>query len=263
MHSGGWEVSVSLAMAFCFNSFPPSEHLESKMKSQDLSIWTSKFENNKLAHDCLRFEFDILFETSTTPLCAAMNRFGSDKGSHWHNYTKLYDYLLNESCHTTKFVFELGLGTNNIDTPSNMGMDGRPGASLRAWRAYFPNADIYGADIDRRVLFEETRIKTFYCDQTNPADIAALWKSMPGISFDLMIDDGLHEFQANKLFLQHSIGHLADGGLYVIEDVSTNEQSLQLFKQLLSDLDMPSVILKLPHEVNNSDNCLILIKNLK
>ena len=54
-------------------------------------------------------------------------------------------------------IFEVGLGTNNVDVPSNMGKDGKPGASLRAWRDYFPNADI-----DTRILFKEDKIQTFY-----------------------------------------------------------------------------------------------------
>ena len=42
-----------------------------------------------------------------------------------------------------------------------------PGASLRAWRDYFVKADIYGADIDKKILFNENKIKNFYVDQEN------------------------------------------------------------------------------------------------
>ena len=48
---------------------------------------------------------------------------------------------------------------------------GKPGASLRVWRDYFPNAIIYGADIDKDILFAEERIKTFYIDQLDPVAI--------------------------------------------------------------------------------------------
>ena len=65
-------------------------------------------------------------------------------------------------------IFELGLGTNNTDVAYNMGPSGRPGASLKSWKEFLPNSMIYGADIDKIVLFNEDRIKTFYCDQTNP-----------------------------------------------------------------------------------------------
>ena len=65
-------------------------------------------------------------------------------------------------------IFEIGLGTNYKNIVSNMGINGKPGASLRAFRDYCPNASVFGADIDKRILFEEERIKTFYVDQTDP-----------------------------------------------------------------------------------------------
>ena len=52
-----------------------------------------------------------------------------------------------------------------------MGKEGRPGASLYGWCEFFPNSHIFGADIDDDVLFNTKKIKTFYCDQTNPESI--------------------------------------------------------------------------------------------
>lgn len=44
---------------------------------------------------------------------------------------------------------------------------------LYAWLdAVFPNSKIYGEDIDRRILFTDGRIQTFYCDQINPTEIS-------------------------------------------------------------------------------------------
>jgi hypothetical protein len=233
------------------------------MRSPDLFIWCGNVKENQLAHDCMNFPFEELFGPDVTPLCSAMNRFGSDKGSGWHNYTKLYHHLLSKKSSIIENVFELGLGTNNIDTLSSMGVRGKPGASLRAWKDYFPKAQIHGADIDKRILFEEPRIRTFYCDQTNPADISALWQSIPRVKFDLMVDDGLHEFQANKIFLQNSIQNLAEDGLFIIEDVLVHEPNLQNFKDFMNSMNLQSVIIKLPSELNNNDNCLILIKRPK
>ena len=64
-------------------------------------------------------------------------------------------------------ILEIGLGTNNVDVVSNMGRDGIPGASLRAFRDYLINSKIYGADIDKSILFSEERIETYFVDQTN------------------------------------------------------------------------------------------------
>jgi hypothetical protein len=121
-------------------------------------------------------------------------------------------------------IFELGLGSDNPQVVSNMGLYGSPGASLRGWRELFPNAFIYGADIDRGILFEEPRIKTFYCDQCDDVAIQDLW-AQPAMrdGMDIIIEDGLHTFEANMSFLNGSLQHLRPGGLYVIEDIAGEE----------------------------------------
>ena len=69
-----------------------------------------------------------------TELCEIMTKYGSDKGTGPHNYTILYYELFKNIRYESLNIFELGLGTNNIDTPSNMGKNGKPGASLRGWK---------------------------------------------------------------------------------------------------------------------------------
>ena len=58
-------------------------------------------------------------------------------------------------------IFELGIGTCNLNIPFNSGSIFRPGGSLFAWQDFFVNADIFGADIDGDVLFNTERIKHF------------------------------------------------------------------------------------------------------
>jgi len=94
--------------------------------------------------------------------------YGSNKNSH-HFYTPYYADLLAQTCRNENVcVLEIGLGSNNTDTPSNMEKAGKPGASLRAFRDFCPEAQIFGADIDRRILFEEERIRTTWVDQLDP-----------------------------------------------------------------------------------------------
>ena len=99
-----------------------------------------------------------------------MDNYGSDKGgkNNEHNFAQYYSQIFHNQKDKIENFLEIGLGTNDINMPSNMGKDGKPLASLRAWRDYFKNANIYGADIDRNILNDENRIKTFYVDQTNP-----------------------------------------------------------------------------------------------
>lgn len=165
-------------------------------------------------------------------LCGA---HGSDKGSvagfaapyPWpaHSYADLYAQLFEHCRFGVKLVFECGIGSADLSMPYNMTEGGRPGASLRVWRDYFPNAHIIGADLDHQVLFEEPRIQTFQVDQTSPTSVTAMWQAVGRHDFDLMIDDGLHEPVGGLTLFEHSIEKLAPHGIYVIEDVHPDDLS--------------------------------------
>jgi len=157
-----------------------------------------------------------------TKVCRVMTKHGSDKGRA-HNYSTVYSALFKGRYDQPLRILELGLGTNNPDLPSTMGLFGVPGASHRGWRELFPHALIFGADIDRGILFQEDRIKTFYCDQLDRSSIRELW-SHPDLQagVDIIIEDGLHTFEANVSFLEGSLDHLRPGGIYVCEDIMRN-----------------------------------------
>jgi hypothetical protein len=99
-----------------------------------------------------------------------------------------------------------------------MGADGRPGASLRAFRDFLPHAVIFGADADRRVLFEEPRVRTFFVNQIDRGSFVTL-ESQISQEFDLVIDDGLHAPSANISVLIYAINRLKVGGWFVVEDI--------------------------------------------
>ncbi len=189
-----------------------------------------------------------------------MQKFGSDKGGWhdfdgkqgWHNYTETYEELFASRRMEPLRVFEVGLGTNNTDVPSSMGSGGKPGASLRGWAEYFPNAQIFGADVDTRILFEEPRIKTYFVDQTKPYTIKSLWNN-PELEegFDIIIDDGLHHHFANRTFFEHSIHKLKPGGYYIVEDLIDTRQ--------FENWGHGSRVVSLAHENNSYDNNLLII----
>jgi len=114
--------------------------------------------------------------------------YGTDKGSvshkkqSWpqHNYADIYSLLFGHLRQDVLKVFEMGIGTKDFSIPSNMGDYGPSGASLRVWQEYFPNALIFGADIDKSSLFQEERIKTFYVDQLDLKSVRNLWQSVGG-----------------------------------------------------------------------------------
>jgi hypothetical protein len=157
------------------------------------------------------------------------DKYGSDKGEiatfghpyPWPSttYADFYTLLFAGQRDSICNVFECGIGTNSPNLASSMGERGKPGASLRVWRDYFPNAKVVGADIDRDILFEDDRICTHYVDQRNPDSIRKLWSSVGVESFEIMVDDGLHLYEAGICLFENSIQMLGRNGVYIIEDV--------------------------------------------
>ena len=189
-----------------------------------------------------------------------MDNYGSDKGgkNNEHNFAQYYSQIFHNQKDKIENFLEIGLGTNDINIPSNMGKDGKPLASLRAWRDYFKNANIYGADIDRNILNDENRIKTFYVDQTNPASIKDLFNQIGNKRFDIILEDGLHEFNANICFFENAINFLKTDGVYIIEDVYYKDQ--EKFIRYFEKTSYNFSIVDIFHKKNIANNCLVVIK---
>ena len=189
-----------------------------------------------------------------------MDFYGSDKGgkNDHHNYTHFYSQIFYNKKEKIKNFLEIGLGTNNTEVPSNMGEQGKPLASLRAWRDYFINANIYGADIDKGILKNEERIKTFFVDQTKPETIIKMFKDIGNAKFDVILEDGLHEFNANICFFENSINFLAKDGIYIIEDVYYKDQ--ERFIKYFEKSKYNFSIIDIFHNKNIANNCLIVIE---
>lgn len=156
-------------------------------------------------------------KSSSTALKELLDEHGSDKANH-HNYHHLYGAILRDKLEI-KNIFEIGLGTNNTDVVSNMGSNGKPGASLRAFSDYCTNALVFGADVDKRILFDDKRIKTFFVDQTKSDTFNQILEKIPN-NFDLVIDDGLHSPNANIASLEFGLKIVKAGGWVVVEDIS-------------------------------------------
>lgn len=212
-------------------------------------------------------------KNSNCEISSLCDVYGSDKGEiktgphpyPWrsHTYADFYSRLFWHCRDGVRNVFECGLGTNNPDLPSSMGISGKPGASLRVWRDFFPNAMIYGADIDKDVLFEEDRIKTFYIDQLNPDAIKSFWQIVDTNDFDFMVDDGLHTFEAGSTLFLHSIDRLAQNGIYVIEDVGPAD--LLRYKEFFQNKDftVEYVCLYRPSTLLGDNSLVVIRKNGK
>ena len=197
---------------------------------------------------------------TVTKLCETYKKYGSDKST-YHNYSALYKKIFDTFADREINFLEVGLGTNNLDVKSNMGRDGKPGASLYTISEMYPLWNIFGLDIDDRILFQdrERKIQTFFVDQTDETTIQQLCDNQfKDIKFDIMIDDGLHEFHANKTLFDNSFHMLNEGGYYIIEDIVNKR--LRLYEDMASNLGYEYQSVRLPHSENTRDNNLFIIR---
>lgn len=141
-------------------------------------------------------------------------KYGTDKGI-W-GYTEYYEKLMGPRRFDVTRVLEVGI-CGYRDIPNNV-----VGASLFVWRDYFPNAEIYGLDIDQRFIFnDQPRIHTAQCDAYDPD---ALHKALCGLDikawgFEMIVDDAVHD-PAPQIKLMNSLAPwLRAGGRYFMEDV--------------------------------------------
>lgn len=193
-----------------------------------------------------------------TDLCKCYQRMGSDKST-YHNYSALYYRIFQEFQYKNINFLEVGLGTNNLDVKSNMGTDGRPGASLYTISEQYKHWNIYGLDVDKRILFQDQarRISTYFVDQTDASTIRSVCANeLKDLEFHIMIDDGLHEFAANRNFFQNSFHMLAPGGYYIIEDILYPDT----FQRYFDLLGMEYHLITIPHPYNDKDNTLLIIQ---
>ena len=161
-----------------------------------------------------------------TELCKIGYMRGTDKCPQIkHAYTPFYYKLFNPKRLSIKKVLEVGIGRThrNRHHPEivyELGVKSylSRGASLYMWRDFFPNAQVFGADINPEIMFEDERIKTYLCDERKEEDIAALVEKT-GSDIDIVIDDASHHV-ADQIFLARTIlPMLKKDVTYIIEDV--------------------------------------------
>ncbi len=165
-----------------------------------------------------------------------IDKYGSDKNG--NQYTPIYQSIFHPLKNHNLNILEIGIGTMIPNVPSSMvgyGQidDYKPGASLKAFRDYFPNAQIYGGDVQPDCMFEEERIKTLLFDSTNANQCNS---ALGDLTFDIIIDDGLHEAQPQIDTFCNLFPRLKSGGYYFIEDIAQHnplyEQWETVFKEI-------------------------------
>ena len=201
-----------------------------------------------------------------------MTKYKSYKGGvnileSWHNYSTLYYELFKDIRNNKLRIFEMGIGSKNLNIPFNSGSFYNTGASLLTWNEFFPNSKIFGADIDGTSLFNSNRINTFYCDQKNPFVIDYMWKEKELLeNFDIIIDDGYKDIKYNSLFFEKSINKLKENGYYIIEGIQNHQINLwndKITEYRFKYSNLIIYLIIIPSKVNSYDNNVLLIKKIK
>ena len=81
--------------------------------------------------------------------------------------------------------------------------------------------------------------------------------------FDIIVEDGLHAFDANVCFFENSIHRLAKGGYYIIEDITNPDKAK--FEEVLKEwrqiyMDLTFTLVAIPSTQNDWDNTVLVVK---
>lgn len=139
-------------------------------------------------------------------------KFKSDKGGKHCYLQEYYQNKFSLIRESTKKILEIGV---------------YEGASIRLWKEYFINADVYALEkLHKRagMFRNEERIHLVIGDSLN----ANSYTMLPN-DLNIIIDDGSHKPEDQFTTFQLAYPKLVSGGLYIIEDVRDIEQLSKLF----------------------------------
>jgi len=141
----------------------------------------------------------------------------------WRHYFDIYHRHFNPLRHRDNVVIlEIGIYS---------------GGSLDMWRDYFgPTATIYGADIESACrVYERPGIHVLIGDQAD----RTFWRQMIADGtlppLDVVIDDGGHTPDQQRVTLEELLPHIRPGGVYLCEDIHGQNNAFAAFVSGLAD----------------------------
>ena len=188
-----------------------------------------------------------------TKLCDVAFKYGTDKCPQiYHTYTPYYYDLFKDKRESVKKVVEIGIG--HSQHLRHAVAHYVTGASLRMWRDFFPNAQVYGADIIPETMFIDNRITTYICDETKKEDLEKLIKKI-GSDIDIFIDDGWHARDSQVFVCKTVMPLLKKNVVYIIEDLVRPYTAARTLEEY--DCFVP----KLPNPKGIPRNKIVIVKN--
>lgn len=156
------------------------------------------------------------------------NQFKSDKVNPFHNYQTLYCDLFRHYRNVPIRMLEIGFGCgHNVH-----------GSSAYVWNKFFNQVKYYSVDY----MNEENEVSVKKCveefQRVNPGLVQQVWfgdqknvtflqqivKETPEKRFDIIIDDGGHQYWQILPTFENLWPLVSYGGYYIIEDLKDNEQ---------------------------------------
>lgn len=151
-------------------------------------------------------------------------KFLTDKAYH-HNFLKIYEDYFKPLKDKEINLLEIGILN---------------GGSLKTFWKYFEKGNIYGIDINPRKYVEQDRIKTFQGDATKKEVIASVFPEVE--EFDIIIDDASHGMYDQQVTFEYFIKRLKSGGIYIIEDLHSSWDPLNLKDKSGKDISHKSTL---------------------
>ena len=168
---------------------------------------------NNIKNKLLTYNMDSLDTIS--------KKYALDKNicSGCHNYIPGYSGLFDKIRKNIKNVLEIGIGSvENGQMGGILNLGYRTGNSLKCWSEYFFNAKIYGIDIFAHPELNNGRIHTMVSDQSNTQELKNVVEYI-NEEIDIIIDDGSHNGEHQKISFMFLEKYLSKEGIYVIEDI--------------------------------------------
>ncbi len=125
----------------------------------------------------------------------------------WEHYYEIYDWHLGAYRDQAPSILEIGI---------------QAGGSLELWQQYFgKGARIVGIDIDPECKrFEREGISVRIGSQADPAFLEAVAAEFG--PFDVLIDDGSHQFDHQITSFRTLFPHIRENGVYACEDTCSS-----------------------------------------
>jgi len=139
-----------------------------------------------------------------------------------HNYIPGYSSLFDKIRKNVKNVLEIGIGSvENGQMSGVLNLGYITGNSLKCWSEYFFNAKIYGIDIFAHPELNHGRIHTMVSDQSNTQELKNVVEYI-NEEIDIIIDDGSHNGEHQKISFMFLEKYLSKEGIYIIEDIQSD-----------------------------------------